>query len=158
MSNNVFHDTVPLWHSCIGSFLYSCIRYFGFEVGGYSNLPYPMVELVVRDLTSQTQWIKHGCLKVNGVSRCSRSADVFEIPPRWIELQHRAIFEAGFPPYKTPAATYPVCVQELTWPLLWEDVRFDLKSMCLSNDQGQRRFAILILMFYFFSFFFGRQC
>lgn len=111
-----------------------------------------MVELVVRDLTSKTQWVKHGCLKVNGVSRCSRSADVFEIPPRWIELQHRAIFEAGFPPYKTPAATYPVCVQELTWPLLWEDVRFDLKSMCLSNGHGNRKFAILVLVFYLFSF------
>lgn len=110
-----------------------------------------MVELVVCDLTSKTQWIKHGCLKVNGVSRCSRNANVFEIHPRWFEFQHRAIFEAGFPPYKTPEATYPVCVQELTWPLLWEDVRFDLKTMCLSNDQGNRRFAILVLVFYFFS-------
>lgn len=114
-----------------------------------------MVKLVVHDLTSKTQWIKHGCLKVNGVSRCSQSAEIFEIHPRWFELQHRATFEAGFPPYRTPKATYPVCVQELTWPLLWTDVRFDLKTLCLSNDQSNRRFDILILMILVFFLLFG---
>lgn len=85
------------------------------------------------------------------MSRCSQSAEIFEVHPRWLELQHRATFEAGFPPYKTPEATYPVCVEELTWPLFWADVRFDLKTMCLSNDQSKRRFDFLtILVFYLF--------
>lgn len=101
----------------------------------FLNLVVPCTSEFLR-LKKTLQWIKHGCIKANGVSRCSRSPNILEIHPRWIELQHRASFEAGFPPYKTPEATYPICVQDLTWPLLWADVHFNLKTMCLSNDQA----------------------
>lgn len=107
-----------------------------------------MAKLFLRDLMLKTQWVNNGCLKVNGVSRCSQSAETFEIPSRWFELRHRATFEAGFPAYKTPKATYPICVQELTWPLFWPDVHFDLKTMCLSNNQDKRRFTLALFFFF----------
>lgn len=52
-------------------------------------------------------------------------------------MRMEATFEVGFPPYLTPAHTYPTCVQKLTWPMLWEDIYFDLEKKCISSEQGE---------------------
>lgn len=76
---------------------------------------------------------------VSGTPVCSQTGPVPIHDEHIFATRRKFRIEAGFPPYKMPKKTWPVCVQDLSWPRMWKNAHFWLNENppCIRGDKHE---------------------
>ena len=85
---------------------------------------------------------------VGGTAVCSEIGPLALGDAGFFSTVRKMRIEVGYPPYKMPEKTWPVCVQELTWPRLWENVHIWLNEVpvCIRGDQHEGKDSYMMLL------------
>lgn len=84
---------------------------------------------------------------VGGTAVCSEIGPLVLGDAGFFSTVRKMRIEVGYPPYKMPEKTWPICVQELSWPRLWENVHIWLNEVpvCIRGDEHEGKDSYIML-------------